>query len=279
MLPSIVVINLERDVARLEHMRRQLGAVGLPFARFPAIEGRCVPEELRDYFDLCGPSLTAGEIGCYASHLALCDLVANGRVAAPLLVLEDDVEVGPELPILLRRLITALPDGWDIVRLSYPTKRAKVRVAQLMSEFELVRYSHVPTSTGAYLLSRSGARKFLARRKRALPIDHDLRRVWAWRLDTYGVSPPPVRNDCVAGSSIDAMGARDDKGRSARRDRKRLLETPLRHARGMADFGHAQWLAIETVNLVGRLMPRPERRKLFAWASVAFAPRPQSRTA
>jgi glycosyl transferase family 25 len=270
-----MVINLDRDASRLEHMRRQLGAVGLPFARFAAIDGRCVPEELRGYFDGSDASLTAGEIGCYASHLALCRLVANGDVPAPLLVLEDDVEVIPDLPHLLQRLIAALPADWDIVRLSYPTKRASVRIAQLMTVFELVRYSQVPTSTGAYLLSRSGARRFLAQRKRALPVDHDLRRVWAWGLDTYGVSPPPVHNDRVAGSSIDAMapGARGDKRRASRLRRKRWLEGPLRQARGMSDFGCLQWLGLETVNLIGRVLPRAERRMLFAWASVALAPR------
>jgi glycosyl transferase family 25 len=270
--PYIIVINLDRDVDRLEHMRGALSRVGLSFVRFAAIDGADVPVRLRSYFD--GRSLTRGEIGCYASHL-------HGHLPSPLLVLEDDVELSPALPALLRHLLAALPEGWDIVRLSYPTKRATLRVAQLLWSFELVRYSHVPTSTGAYLLSRSGARKFLARRTRALPVDQDLRRVWTWGLDTYGVSPPPVKNDCLATSTIDTFtpGVRACPARSRRMRIKRWLETPHRHARGVADFGLWRWLVVEAVNLVARLTPRRERRRLFAWSALALGPCGDSRQA
>lgn len=270
MVLEVVVINLDRDAARLAHMRDQLSTAGLSFTRFAAVDGANLPEKLRAYFDLSDTTLTPGEIGCYASHLAICQLVVAGDLPSPLLVLEDDVELSRALSQVLSRALEVLPTGWDIVRLSYPTKRACARVAALPSLFELVRYSHVPTSTGAYLLSRDGAGKFLARRKRKLPVDQDLRRVWAWELDTFGVVPPPVRNDCLGDSSI---GARGSHWRRRRMRIKRWLEAPLRHARGVADFGLQQWLALTAINLATRFLPRSRRRAMLDRARGALGSR------
>jgi glycosyl transferase, family 25 len=271
MLPHTIVINLDRDNERLAHMCRELGAAEVKFDRFAAIEGARVPQHLQGYFEGCR-TLSPGEIGCYASHLEICHMVADGRLPSPLLVLEDDIALVVGFAETVRRLVQALPPGWDIVRLSYPTKRAKVRVARLTPAHELVRYTHVPTSTGAYLISSSGARKFLAARRRELPVDIDLRRVWAWRMNTYGVAPPPVLNDRLGASAIEALspGGRYSDARFAWMRAKRLIETPLRHLYGMRDFGVGRWIVLETVNLIGRLMPRKRREPLFAWVSRAL---------
>jgi len=275
MFPHTIVINLDRDSERLAHMRRELDAADIKFSRFAAIEGARLPEHLQSYFEGCR-TLSPGEIGCYASHLDICCMIADGRLPSPLLVLEDDIALVSGFAETVRRLVQVLPAGWDIVRLSYPTKRATVHVASLTPAHELVRYTQVPTSTGAYLISRSGARKFLAARKRELPVDIDLRRVWAWRMNTYGVAPPPVLNDCLGASAIEALspGGRDSDARFAWMRAKRLIETPMRHVYGMRDFGFGRWLALESINLIGRLMPRKRREPLFAWVSAALAQRP-----
>jgi glycosyl transferase, family 25 len=236
MLPSVIVINLDRDKARLQHMSAQLRNAGLTFRRFSAVDGANLP-------------------------------------SAPTLVLEDDVSLPANLRDVLRRLLATLPAGWDIVRLSYPSKRAAIRIEPLENGFELVRYSQVPLSTGAYLLSRSGAIKMLARRSRSLPIDHDLRRVWAWNLNTYGVSPPPVVNDTLGTSSIDAMapGARAEAWRTNRIKRNRLFESVDRLRYGVNDFGAWRWFAMEALNVVGRALPRPRRAAVFAWGRQALA--------
>ena len=275
MLAQTFVINLDRDNDRMAHMCAQLRAAGLEFTRFPAIDGANLPAHLQAYFARCR-TLSPGEIGCYASHLEICRMVAAGAAPSPLLVLEDDVALSPGFADTLERLLAALPAKWDFVRLSYPTKRATIHVAPLTRGFDLVRYTQVPTSTGAYLLSASGARKFLKARTRELPVDLDLRRVWAWDIETLGVSPPPVRNDCLGVSSIEKLspGGRDSAARFAWMRAKRLIETPLRHAHGMRAFGPARWTALEAVNFIGRVMPRRRRPALYAWASTALARRP-----
>ena len=72
-LPPFVVINLDRDADRLAHMQREFTKLGLTFQRFPAVNGANLPEHLRVYFAPAESNpLSAGETGCYASHLAIC---------------------------------------------------------------------------------------------------------------------------------------------------------------------------------------------------------------
>ena len=271
---TTIVINLDRDVARMEHMRTQLNRLSMPFERFAAVNGPAPPEEVKHYFSDPSAFLSPGEIGCYASHLILCDRIARGLLLAPVLVLEDDVELSANLPFLLRRLVAELPAGWDIVRLSRASKRAEMRVARLDPEHELVRFSHVPTSTGAYLISRQGAEKFLAPRARRLPIDQDLRRVWAWRLNMFGVSPAPVRADVLEQSSINLNGvarASQIARREASMRRQRFFESANRGWRGVQDFGARRWFMAEVLNLAARLAPRGARQAFLAWTRTQLA--------
>lgn len=266
MPPAIVVINLNRDAHRLAFMQAQLARLAAPFERFAAIDGADLPPPMRTFFPPGGP-LSRGEIGCYASHLAICQRIVARRIRAPALVLEDDVALPSDLPELMASLAAALPPRWDIVRLSYPTKRITRAIAPLARGRELVRYSQVPTSTGAYLISRSGAEKFLRPRPRDLPIDHDLRRVWAWDLETYGVAPAPIRADAFGGSTIDAMAPRPRVRRRSVDEREALA----RFRRGVRDFGLSGWIAAEAINAAGMLAPRTARTALFAWARARLA--------
>ena len=266
---SIVVINLDRDPQRLAYMRSQLDDLGLSFTRFPGIVGAALPDELRHYF---GPSeesfLSAGEIGCYASHMAVYEAVENGSIAAPVLVLEDDVALPDDLPALLKELCRALPADWDFVRLSSPSKRAYVVERKLeSSDRALVRYSISPGSNGALLVSASGARKFRKRIVRQLPIDQDNRLLWEFDLKLYGVVPTPVRGNSLETSTIDDLGThlfREDPARQRRLRRKRSLWR--RHAWNIKEFGGAAWVVSEAVNLIVPLIPRKSRPVFLARA-------------
>lgn len=253
---STVVINLDGDADRLAHIRRELERAGLPFERFPAIHGEHVPPELAPYFPQAAPHpiLSRGEIGCYASHLAVCRRIASGELGALALVLEDDVILADDFPSILRRALKALPRGWDVVRLSNDTKHACLSVAGL-GRRKLVRYSNVPVSAGATLWSRRGAEKFVRRRQRMLPVDQDLRLVWHWGLDTFGVAPAPVLRDRCGPSRIDAMapdGWRGERTRTNLVRQARRRDVVRRHLHGVKVFGMFDWVRAEAINLVAR---------------------------
>lgn len=277
---SVVVINMDRDGDRLSFMKSQLDRLGLPFSRFRGIVGADLPKELRAYFTAGeGGFLSVGEIGCYASHLAVYEAIANGGITAPALVLEDDVALPDDLPELLREICSTLPADWDFVRLSSPSKRAYVTAAKLMSDRALVRYSISPGSNGALLVSASGARKFTKRIARRLPIDQDNRRLWDFDLQLFGVEPAPVRGNSLGTSTIDDLKAnqfRDDPARQRFLSRERALWR--RHAWNMKEFGIGAWAASEVANMIVPLLRRKSRAKFLArtgdWlGSFATSPR------
>jgi len=204
------VINLDRDRNRLARMVVEAQRVGISFERFVAVDGNRLEADLRDqFFSADGPyesAFTAGEIGCYASHLRIHRLLESDKTGEAALILEDDVRLADDLVVTIEAAMSCAPE-WDVIRLSNPTKTVILPVAPLGGGREVVRYWTVPNGTGAYLISRTGAIKFAeAYTKRTLPIDEDLRRPWRSGLNTYGVLPPPVEADISEPSQIDKMG-------------------------------------------------------------------------
>lgn len=272
MLQSITVINLDRDVARMAHMRAELMRAGLKSDRFAALRGDQLSPWLAPYFS-GAPPLSLGEIGCYASHLEIMRRIATGEVAAPALVLEDDVELARDFVTQINAALAEAPAAWDIIRLSHATKCVAQTVARLSEGRRLVRYSRVPTSTGGYLISASGARKFLREQRRSLPVDQDLRRVWAWDLDTYGVEPPPIRRDIFDQSSIDDASPpswRESALRLRYRREAMAREALARTQRSLRDFGLRRWAMLAPLNLAVRMTPRPLRRAALQLANVVL---------
>lgn len=238
-MTAVYLINLDRDVERLERMRAQLEPLGLDWTRVPGVLGEDLPDRLRPAFQIDGRragALSPGEIGCYASHLVVLERIAASN--APGLVLEDDLNLPADLPRLLADLARA--PGWDIVRLSNRPKRGVLPVAGLAAGRSLVRYSRVPNNTGAYLITAEAAARFLALPgPRTRPIDEDLKRPWTHRLETFGVFPAPVVSN-IGPSTIDQMGVRILGAR--RRD-------PLAGLR--ADFGPGGWRVFYNIRRLG----------------------------
>jgi Glycosyltransferase family 25 (LPS biosynthesis protein) len=101
-------INLERSSDRRASMDRQLRALGLTrqYARFEAVEGR---DALTD-----PGSITRGEYGCFASHARLLTEAATGSCHVH--VLEDDVLLSPELPVVMDGLCRrGVLDTYDLI--------------------------------------------------------------------------------------------------------------------------------------------------------------------
>lgn len=264
--PPCLVINLDRDRDRLAHMEREAAEAGIEFVRFSALRGDVLPQEFSNFF--AEPSganrslLSKGEIGCYASHLAICKMIVDGALSAPALVLEDDVDLSATLVQDIRSLLEALPKGWDIARLSNPTKHAYATLAQLENGRRLVRYSVIPDSTGAILWSEQGAAKFYKAAQRSLAVDQDLRRPWVWALDTYGVAPAPVGRDAYGQSTIDDMAGKEWRSVLWRKSEMRAWQSRemwARHRHGVATFGLGLWLHLLWINLSARAVKKRNR--------------------
>src|SRR5215510_522531 len=240
------VINLDRSTARLQRITQEFARAGLAFNRFPAIDGCRVPEELQPYFEGC--TLLPGEIGCYASHLALWHLVADQ--GEPALICEDDVLLPDDLGQLLRDLLRTLPHGWDIVRLSSLAKRGVVPIeGRLAGGRHLIQYSREPTNAGATLVSPGGAAKLIKPRWIGRPVDQDVRCPWEFGLQTYGVVPRPIREVPGGDSIIGAMGHRVHRTRG-------MSNLPACIAHNVRSLGFSNWARCLAWNTMGRKLVR-----------------------
>src|ERR1700682_2069252 len=134
------LINLDRSKDRLAYMQGQFARAGLEFERVSAVDGTDLPDALKAYF-VADTRLSSGEIGCYASHLAVWMKIATGTHGEAVLVCEDDMILPQGFGGFLQKLLAVAPVGWDMIRLSPLTKRAIVPVCHIDQERWLVRYS------------------------------------------------------------------------------------------------------------------------------------------
>jgi glycosyl transferase family 25 len=149
------------------------------------------------------------------------------------LILEDDISLGPSLPVIVRGLLASSCQDWLVVRLdtkrdqvSKPmrTKFAGFKVAELADGAALYRLRTRVLGTGAYLIRREGAMKMLDYGKRIfMPIDQTMDRYWENGIVPYVVRPIPVFQADTFGSH---SGERSNTRRRAQpfavRQRRRL---------------------------------------------------------
>ncbi|MDD3371249.1 MAG: glycosyltransferase family 25 protein [Alphaproteobacteria bacterium] len=272
-LPAIL-INLDRDADRLAHMQKQLDTAGLSFARQAGFLGKDIPKELRSrFFDAQGnpkTALTDGEIGCYASHLAALSRVADGEFGDAALIMEDDLALAPGFADIVGDCLDNMPDDWGLLRLSNPPRSAYAPLAPVGENRFLVKYSRIPVGSAAYAVSRGGAKTFLAKGFRGLPVDIDFRYPWIHGLKTFGVVAPAAKAGVLA-SSIDTVGQKR-KQAAAPSSVQRLrrgdgAQTFKRIAYNIRDLGFENWLICAGTNLACMVVARSTRRKLIQKAA------------
>lgn len=245
--PKIFVINLDRSPDRLERMSQQLSMLGIAFERFPAIAGRNLPGELAEQFARAEP-LSDGEVGCYASHLAVARRVVDEKLAYAT-ILEDDVTVASELEKACAEVVKSAPDDWHIIHIAAEPKRSAVRLAGLGSR-DLVKFSRIPANAAGYVISYAGAQKLIAPRRRVLPIDIDIRHYAVSGLDVYGVMPSLV----VQNTSGTSMIGTDRHSKTYVTLAQKLIEA--RHL--CSKVGLRKYLAVTAANIDGAM-----RRGIF----------------
>jgi glycosyl transferase family 25 len=193
---SAFVINLKRAPERWQHVSVQLAAAGIPFERIEAIDGKTLTLPIAEFSELSyrllhGRYVNVYEIGCYLSHLAAMDrFLASGDEYG--LILEDDVTISPDLPVIIDAAIT-WSDDWDVLRLSTVNRGRRFAVADLGEGMTLGVCFTREKGAGGYVLNRKAAAVF---RRRMVPmrlaydIVFDLE--FFWGLHALGVEPLPI---------------------------------------------------------------------------------------
>lgn len=209
----IFVINLKTSPDRRARAEAELSRVGLKARFIEAVDGRKLsPEEIARLVDEEGrlnrapKPLSPAEVGCYLSHLKVLETIVAEDIPQAL-VLEDDLTTTPELPGVLAALERGDLPPYDLIRLgiSEPLVKRFTPIMDLTPAAALVRHHNVVNSNLAYVITRSGAERFLRyARPIRYPADVAMNRSWRHGLNILGVRPWPVEPNMAAGTTIGA---------------------------------------------------------------------------
>jgi glycosyl transferase family 25 len=207
------LINLDRATTRRAAMEERLARLGLPYTRFPGVDGRAEEARLLANTDVpafernMGRKVLIGGIGCYHSHLAVWEaFLATGKPVA--LVLEDDVVFHDDFLNAVRLGLQAQAH-WDFLKLN--CIRAKLPICQgRVGPYRLNAYLGPATGTGAYLITRKTAAKLLpAMRRVTRATDHEINRFFLHDFRLRGLEPFPSHPDDGGVSLITGTGFAD----------------------------------------------------------------------
>jgi glycosyl transferase family 25 len=191
MKSNIFLINLDRSTERLKRAAQQIEATGSTFERISAVDGATLTSErIAEVFDAQTAKrrfqydLTAGEIGCYLSHVKCWQRIIDDNLDYAI-ILEDDLLLDSKFSSVISA-IPQLKSGWHYLKLSCPFKPRSYKAAETVTPLgeqgvSLVNYSKSPTGTVAQVVSREGAKRLLAKKPPFFrPIDIDLQ--WSWEI-------------------------------------------------------------------------------------------------
>ena len=164
MLPCYL-INLDRSADRLAFINQRLQDLSIQYTRISAVDGSRLSEAERAEFTRSRPrdgrSWSAGQIGCFLSHVDAWRKIAEGQ--APFgLVLEDDIHLSDATPEFLRDS-SWIPSDADVVRLESTGQWLLLDRAAAKAHNRLVRrVRSAAWGAGAYVLTKATASKLLA---------------------------------------------------------------------------------------------------------------------
>ncbi|MDO4628489.1 MAG: glycosyltransferase family 25 protein [Planctomycetia bacterium] len=178
------VINLDRSLDRWRHIETDFAGLAVRLIRVSAVDASQKPELWSSGFYRSfwfrvhlGRSATAGELGCYSSHLKVLRMFLDSG-AERALICEDDVVPERNLVEILEE-VEKYAEYWNLLRLAMCRKRGFHALADLPSGqtlgVNISGFAYAP----AYLIDRKGAEFLLKNASRmSLPWDLMVYRGW-----------------------------------------------------------------------------------------------------
>jgi glycosyl transferase family 25 len=173
---NVYVLNLEKDINKMNYMNSLLENENIKFERFNAIYGKYLTKEyidnVTDYF--CNNFCSEGMIGCALSHISIWkDIIKNKYNNS--IILEDDIYFDKDYKINLQNSLNELPEDWDILYLGCGGLCNKNRdnLFKILFDIFLIKYNdkiinkryiyipEFPTGTYSYAISKNGCIKLL----------------------------------------------------------------------------------------------------------------------
>jgi glycosyl transferase family 25 len=193
------LINLEKNEKRLKNSSAQFDAQNITYVRIDAVNGWALSvDEIAEVYDAAENEtrgkhpLVPAEIGCYLSHIAAWQQIADGQEEGGF-IFEDDFLANENLAEILSLLST--PDAsWDMIKLfSFDQDPKIVHDQPLGSKFRVVAPYRVPTCLIGYGLTKDAAKQLVARAVPFFrPVDEDQKWFWETGLRVDLVLPSPI---------------------------------------------------------------------------------------
>ncbi len=170
---KIFVINLDRDVERLEFMSSQLDYFKINYFRAAAVDGKKLSDEQFDKFCRDSPSKydkgtkgaprwERGSVGCFLSHYNVWKTIAEGtdRFAV---VFEDDIHLSSRLTDILKSDVW-IPDYIGIIRLEAPSNRVLLDKSDNLEVYSntLFRLKSTAWLSGGYIIRKDVAEMLIS---------------------------------------------------------------------------------------------------------------------
>lgn len=192
---AVTVISLADAHERRAAFVKFAAECGLPWTFFDAHTSiapplRYAPGAARRVH---GRTLTDGELGTYASHVAVWQRLLQSNLRQ-MIVFEDDVVV--DWPLISRLAAFDFPAiGIDYLRLftKIPARFRKLRCPFLDRYHHLIRITSFALGTQAYLITREGAQRMLEHATQVTcPIDAYMDKYWKHGVPNIALYPFPV---------------------------------------------------------------------------------------
>jgi len=233
---ELVVISLASAGERRRRVEASMRELSLPWSLFEArstLPATLAYDENKARIHR-GRALRPGELGAFGSHYECLREFVERSTAEYRLIVEDDVFLDPGFPyVRLPALMSAC--GIEYLRLHATFLRPGSLIAHLGKYRQLVRFRAPTFGACAYVVSKSGASRFLASvREVVRPVDDELDRFWHNGLPAYAIHPGP---------------ALELFGQTTLGDPAKTSETPgfvARGRHGLARLG--EWLRCQAAN-------------------------------
>lgn len=212
---KVFVINLARSPERLAKIALQLDAIGIPFDRIDALDGKELSDE---FIEKVSPArivsksyhraLSKAEVACSLSHKKAWQRILDEDLDFAI-VLEDDVEILENFSDVVT-LLSGLPHcNWDFIKL-YPLRRRGGKNISNRCDFKghtFVTYHRFPLGCLGQAISRQGAESLTRNLPYVTePVDGQLKSWWETGVFPFGLMPYCITTDLGGVSDINPDG-------------------------------------------------------------------------
>lgn len=194
----LYVISLKESQARREKVDSQLRSAHIEYEFFDGIrvhngiDGYFESYDEKQYLIDCGRVATVGEIGCYASHLAMWKKCVE--LNEPVMIMEDDFCIEDSFSSAIQ-VVENLISDYGYIRLQTEFRARKIKVKDV-SGFTLYYYTKMPHSLMCYVVNPAVAQRLIDNSiNLTAPVDVVIKKIWEHKIPMFGLAPYSVR-DC-----------------------------------------------------------------------------------